>query len=214
MKLSLLLCFYTLLLLSLVPPTAQAMTSDNYNLDQGDADIVPFEPHALPTQTPGQTITPSNLPLTKPTAFTLRVSQDIIPFGALTATNPVLRDLELVVESNENNYQVFAFENHALAANPVDMIPNTTCDNGSCTTERSAPWTNNLTYGFGYRFAEEPRNTYKQFIDASKTKQLLPIISEQAGTITKKLTYKVNVSRTQKQTSYLNVVTYIAIPNY
>ena len=83
--------------------------------------------------------------------FSFNVSQTIIDFGTLSATNPVTRTTNLTVINPSGGYTVLAYEDHPLLTTNGATINDTTCDNGACSDTLPALWTNTLTYGFGYR---------------------------------------------------------------
>src|SRR5258706_14905223 len=76
----------------------------------------------------------------------LSVSQSIIDFGILSATNPVTRSLRLNVTAGFDGYQILASEDHPLLSASAATIPDTSCDNGSCSSLTPAPLSNTLTY--------------------------------------------------------------------
>lgn len=160
--------------------------------------------------------------------FRFTISSTSIDFGTLTPTNPVTRANTLTVSNQSaGGYSVKAFENHALMVPTTGAtIPNTTCDNGSCSETASSSWTSTLAYGFGYRcdsvdsanycnsdFSAE--NSYKQFGDVSKNEKQQTVMSGTTGRNQKsQITYKVNISATQPAGLYSNTITYIATPTY
>lgn len=162
-------------------------------------------------------------PITAPFSFAL--SENIIDFGILSATNPVTRTAVLSVSNANGTYKVIGYENHPLVAANGGRINDTTCDNGACTEIVPAVWTNTLTYGFGFRCDNvqgtdcdpsfKSDDDYKQFADISKKDTPQAIMS---GTSSKKseskITYKVNIAGTQRPGTYANTITYIAIPSF
>jgi hypothetical protein len=161
--------------------------------------------------------------------FSISISSNIIDFGTLSPTNPVIRTVNLTTNSlTAYGYSVLIFENEPLATVPPaskTFIPDTTCDDGACGTENAAQWTNALTYGLGYRcdnvagadcnnsFAKP--NAYKHFPDLASNDDPQSIMSG-IGANNKEIniSYKVNISGTQAQGTYNNVITYIGIPNF
>ncbi len=159
--------------------------------------------------------------------FTFSLSNALIDFGLLSPTNSVTRTSTITISSTASGYQLVVYENHPLRSTANAVIPNTTCDNGSCTEITGAPWTNTLTYGFGYRcdnvagtnceasFAQA--DYFKQFTDYSK-KQASPQIVMKATAPNQKakseITYKVNISGTQRPGAYSNRITYLATPSF
>ncbi len=86
--------------------------------------------------------------------FRFAISSTSISFGTLTATNPVTRTNTLTISNGSAfGYAIQAYENHQLLdPGHGQVIPDTTCDNGSCSETTAATWNTVLTYGFGYRF--------------------------------------------------------------
>lgn len=240
---SLLLCILAYLVVCLASPKANAltMTNDNWSIDIGNVNNE--------TDNITNTKTTSNSNIGKigpnsyggknysvklgfkqsrsPELFSFSLNQTVINFGLLTATNPVTRTSTLTI-SNEGlpGYQVFASENNTLKNELNISIPDTTCDNGSCTETIAAPWKATLTYGFGYRCDtiadaactptfNDP-DEYKQFADSSKHEPSQTILKGNDGKPTRKakITYKVNISGTQAPGTYSNTITYIAVPTY
>ncbi len=160
--------------------------------------------------------------------FSLSVSEQFIHFGPLSPTDPVVRQTVMTIAGGPpSGYVLFGFEDQALtSASPAGVIPDTSCDNGLCTSSTSDFWASILTYGFGYRcdnrigthcsseFAN--KQMFKRF--ANNTRSELPalIASDLIGSKTSRvlLSYKVNVSTTQPAGSYQNTITYLVIPNY
>lgn len=160
--------------------------------------------------------------------FRFEISSLFIDFGVVDPTNPVTRTNILTVSNGSAyGYQVTAFENHQLLV-PASgaIIPNTTCDGGTCTTSTAAAWTSTLTYGFGYR-CDNIAGTdcdsgfatgtfYKQFADAStnQTPQAVMIGTTPGRNKKGQITYKVNISGVQAAGIYQNQITYIATPTF
>lgn len=160
--------------------------------------------------------------------FRFTISNLDINFGTLTATNPVTRTNMLTVSNGSAfGYNVTAYENHQLLS-PANgsVIPDTTCDNGLCTQNTSALWSNTLTYGFGYRCEDvvgtdcstdfTTSDYYKQFADlsANETPGIVMVGANVGRNKQAQITYKVNISGTQVAGQYSNVVTYIATPTF
>ncbi|MFH1536223.1 MAG: hypothetical protein ABIC96_04120 [Patescibacteria group bacterium] len=160
--------------------------------------------------------------------FTFSIDQTTIDFGTISATDPVTRTNKLSVSSGATNgYSITAVENQPLTdSSSHEIIPDTTCDNGSCSESLSAPWANTLTYGFGYRCDNEEASDcatgfsdstfYKQFSDSLKkeTPQIIMSSVKSSLSAKAKITYKVNVSGMQAAGVYGNVITYIATPTF
>lgn len=172
--------------------------------------------------------------------FSISLSSNLVDFGTLSPTNPVIRTVDLNTHSQTAyGYSVIVFENEPLTTIPPNsktFIPDTTCDNGECGTENAAEWINALTYGFGYRcdnvagadcdssFAKA--NSYKHFPDIASNDDPQSIMAG-IGSNNKeaRISHKVNISGyvraqtpnvpgTQAQDIYSNIITYIAVPNF
>jgi hypothetical protein len=167
--------------------------------------------------------------------FSFTLSNSKIDFGTLSPTNPVTRTSILSISNNSaSSYQVTVSENHQLqAAKTGAIIPDTTCDNGSCSESKSGAWSNTLTYGLGYRCDSESIATtggrtcingdssfsnedyFKQFADVSRSEKAQVVVSGLKGNNQKAtVTYKVNIPSSQATGVYSNSITYIATPNY
>jgi hypothetical protein len=205
---------------------AATISNDKFQIDIDQFDVAPEEERKLPTPTP-QPVENGNFGVaTFPYAFSFALSDPLIDFGALSATNPVSRNTTLTISSPGGGYQVFAYQDHTLLSKKNSLIPDTTCDNGSCSENTESIWQNNLTYGFGFRcdpltkgacmnhFAEE--NSYKQFSDRGKKEIPQPVMRSDSPVINQqaKLTYRVNISGAQAKETYSNTLTYIAVPNF
>lgn len=220
MKKQLLIGLFVYLLSGLLSPTASAatMTGDNYSIDQQSVQIQPFikeQPKPKDsTEKPLAQGTNYTVETTSPEPFSFGVSTRKISFGTLQPTNPVLRKLILSLDS-KRGYQVLTAENHPLRIEDELIIPDTTCDNGSCSNITAALWVNALTYGFGYHLDGMEPAYFQHFPDSLRNEAIYPLSRGlQATNHEINVTYKVNVSGTQEVGSYTNIVTYIATPDF
>ena len=160
------------------------------------------------------------------TLFAFTISQTLIDFGIITPTNPVTRTNSLTVSNRSaNGYTVTASQNNPLKSSQGAIIPDTTCDNGTCTQTTASAWTGTLTYGFGYRCDNQigtdcassftGSTFYKQFADSSNSESPQSVMSgATSGTKKSQITYKINISGTQAAGTYGNIITYIATPTF
>ncbi len=142
------------------------------------------------------------------------VSADFINYGPITPTNPIIRKINIsVYPGSALGYQLLAFANHPLRseASPLKLddqtIPDTTCDNGSCSQNTPSIWVNPFTFGLGYSFDDV---LYKQFADLSKNEPMVAILPQE-------LTIKLNISQNEplpKNKHYENTFVFLAIPKY
>lgn len=159
--------------------------------------------------------------------FRFIISSTEINFGDLTPTNPITRNNTLTVTNQSaGGYTVKVYENHQLLVPSTGaLIPDTTCDHGTCTESTADTWTSSLTYGFGYRCDAVTTNycdssfttstNYRQFADKSKSETEQTVMSGATGrTQQSTITYKANISTAQSAGLYSNVLTYIATPTY
>jgi hypothetical protein len=161
--------------------------------------------------------------------FSVSLGSDIIDFGILSPTNPIIRTVDLATHSLAvYGYSVLVFENEPLTATSSSdktFIPDTTCDKGDCGVENAAEWKNTLAYGFGYRCdnttGADCDNTfskidfYKHFPDILNNDDPQSIMAGIGSNDRKtRISYRANVSQAQSQGTYSNIITYLGIPNY
>jgi hypothetical protein len=160
--------------------------------------------------------------------FSFTISPLEINFGTLTPTNFVSRTQTVsVTNGSAYGYIVTAAENHQLLV-PASgaLIPNTSCDGGSCTTSLATAWTNSFAFGLGVRCEYTVGSTCAS--DFNGTDFFRPIADKSSGQTpqavisatnvthgsTETLTYKVNVAASQSPGDYSNVVELIATPTF
>jgi hypothetical protein len=209
---------------------ADTVSNDNYSIDVNTIDT---NPQPTPKkEVLGTTYvkikeftTGSNYTVTAPTSFiSLGLSQNSIDYGILSSTNPVIRTSNILLNNNLLGGEILSYENHPLKSATNDVIQNSSCDNGTCTPEIAAIWTNTLTYGFGYRCDSSQKNIcdaqfsslnyFKPYADSSAQHTPVPILLTDKGQSQASVTYKVNISGTQKTGGYYNSITYLAIPKF
>lgn len=179
--------------------------------------------------------TPSNAPNAS-IPFTLSLSNTVVDYGTLSPTEPVTRTTSITVSHGAaNGYRVLASEEHELRSGENASIPDTSCDNGSCTEQIASLWRSILSYGFGYRCDNldgsdcqggfTQKEFFKQFPNTEASKPPRPVMASSTwgrsqvpdGTWRGKraaITFKVNVAKAQKEAVYRNTVTLIAVPNF
>lgn len=166
----------------------------------------------------------------RPNPFIFKIVSPQVNFGTLTASTPVNRTSNLVVtNSSAHGYIVTAMEASQLKDQTSGAtIPDTTCDNGLCTTTSAQPWVLNIdgsstTYGFGYNCVnvsgtECPGDftnaTYFRPFSASPSATTVMSNANVGRNQTVQITYRVNVSATQASGLYTNIITYIATPTF
>ena len=158
--------------------------------------------------------------------FSFSISSSSINFGLLEPTNPVTRTNILTVSNRSSGgYVVSSTEDHELKTPEGALIPDTTCDSGTCNETASGTWSNTLTYGFGYRCDGVGTNycaddfsdsaAFKQFANRANSEDQQTVMKGTSGRNHKsQITYKVNVSGSQAAGYYTNTITYVATPTY
>ena len=157
--------------------------------------------------------------------FSFTISQTNIDFGSLSPTIASTRTNTLTVSNGSAfGYTVTASENHPLLVpSSGQMIPNTACDSGACTTTSPGAWTLPGTYGFGYTCTNVSGTdcasgfsngaNFAPFVASPSAVTVMSSINVGRGRQSQ-ITYKVNVSNTQAAGLYTNVINYIATPSF
>lgn len=158
-------------------------------------------------------------------AFGFSISSLLIDFGTLRAGEPISRTNTLRMNpGSAPGFQVTVLENSELKASASgQIIPDTTCDTGSCTDTTAGLWTSPLTYGFGYRCDNrigescssefDDEDYFKQFPNKAKSEKANDImVGIGKGAKSSQVTYKVNIPATQPAGYYQNIIIYIASP--
>jgi hypothetical protein len=158
--------------------------------------------------------------------FSLNISNLIIDYGVISPTNSIYRSNNISIYGKINSSTIKLYQDHPLRdSESSQTIPDTTCDNGSCSQVTSAPWENTLTYGFGYRCVniignscpgDFNNNYYKQLPDNSQKElpQTIMTNKQNLDNLETQIIYKINTSKTQPEGNYANTITYIASPGY
>lgn len=202
---------------------------DNITIDQLQ-EISPFQEKPEPQNTPTPLVESKvtiDKSLKKSDTLMLSISNNLIYFGDLTPTNPLIRTHTIsVINLLSPMYNLFISENHPLINANGSFIPNTTCDNGACTEYTAGIWDSTLTFGLGYRCENidgyDCENgfyydqTYKQIPDESKNKKSISLMEGLKENNPKSINmlYKLNTSASQQSGPYTNIVTYTLTPSF
>lgn len=230
------LFIFFLISLVLLPPNADALTisDQNYQFEIGNIRLKPeiLDPTPqpnIPQKSAEEELIDAipNVAPQQPRSFTFSINNSLIDYGALSATNPVLRKSMLTISKESAiGYIITASADHPLESDAQITIPDTTCDNGTCSENTAASWTNLLTYGFGYRCDNVigqdcmPDFTlldyYKQFSDIEKGEKPTVIArgSDRQTQPQIQISYKVIIPGTQAKGAYNNTITVLAIPTF
>src|SRR5258708_7432236 len=113
----------------------------------------------------------------------LSMSDTIVDFGPLSPTDFITRELSLSVLGDPSYlYSIIAYENHPLQNAKNQIIPNTRCDDNTCTDQIAADWTDTLTFGFGYHCINiEGTNCEKNFTSKDSYKSFSLADTNQNG---------------------------------
>ena len=159
--------------------------------------------------------------------FSFSVSNSQISLGTIKPESPAKAVATLTVSfGGAGEYQVTAVEEGPLRTlDESNVIPDTKCDTGSdtCTESKSAKWTNNKQYGFGYSMKGDDvpsdfvsSDHYRPFADSSQKEN--PVVIMQSNNVIKKrqseMTFKTNISRSQQVGIYQTIINYVAIPSF
>lgn len=158
--------------------------------------------------------------------FRFSISNTNINLGTLVPSIPLTATTNLAVYFGEvNQYQVTAIEEDPLKTQSGNVIPDTICDGGGNTCNKSLAkiWSLASAYGFGYSMsgndipADFINSTYyRPFPD--KTAAESPATIMISGNVGKNrqstVTFKTNISSIQTAGSYQTVINFVATPSY
>lgn len=157
--------------------------------------------------------------------FSFSISDLSIDLGTAVSNTFSTASHTLTVTAPGQGYSVTAIESSRLqnSADPLDFIPDTTCDSGSCTDTSAGVWTVATNNGFGYNVSGDDKasdftdSTYfRPFPDASlgETPTVVMTSSNAGKNRTSTVTYQLSVPGSQAGGSYSNQITFIATPVY
>lgn len=225
--------FYRISLIILIPLTcgelsrtisphlvsAQSMTNEEFILD--------LNPSKTPTSqspTPQPTDSPRSAQQSsiRPSKLRFSVDNTSINYGKLAPGEPIIRNLTIVLESN-TGASILASENDTLKSEDNREVPDSTCDEGTCSELIGAAWTNPLTYGFGHRCENIQgkscttsflhQNIYKQLSNISNQEKPVTLIETPSDSrITSKINFKVNIPASLSEVSFSNTINLVALP--
>lgn len=194
-----------------------------YRIEQQSIDVLPYQ---TPTTVPkkeqpaveyaqGRNFIVST---TTPQGFTLTIPALSINFGKPETTTPIVRTSSLMIDSS-TPYIILGSQDHPLTAGML-ILPNTTCDNGSCSESIASLWESNLTYGVGFHCDGKnicpndfQKNYFRPFSDRSQGYRPQIVMTGKKGKNQKgTITYRIVTSATQQEANYQNTIQYIAMP--
>jgi len=213
---------------------ADTSSDDSWSIEVDEMDISSFSPTPSPKPYQPKIKIPKTIkepdeiePQIELPPFTITTSNILIDYGIISPTNPITRTSNIILSNISNSLLLISYEDTPPQITSSKItIPDTTCDNGSCSSFTAAPWENTLTYGFGFRCDNVtndlcPTNFkhtsyYQQFPNISN-KEAPGIIASKSNPLQEyeaEITYKMNISKNQPKGSYTNTITFIAAPGY
>lgn len=155
--------------------------------------------------------------------FSFSVTPAVVDFGSLFPNTPVEKNVRITISNgNVEGYSIFVSENQPLTTLVEAEIVDTACDQEStpCTHAQAAKWTDNTSYGFGYRlegrtvpadFSQD--NFYRPFTATKRNEEPVLIMRSQAKKVVDQatMTLRVNIGRNQPVGQYRNVLSFTAI---
>ncbi len=157
--------------------------------------------------------------------FSFSLSKTAINLGTLTYGSLNTDSHTLTINTRGAGYTIYAYEKHPLKLESGSTtIPDTTCDDGSCSETQASSWVNNNIGGFGFNvngpdaasdFVDS--NYYRQFADQAKNEPMQAIMSSANLAVDDQatVTYKAGLtSGSQAAGNYSTYVSYVAVPSY
>lgn len=158
--------------------------------------------------------------------FSFTISDVSINLGTL-ASGAHNTDSNVLTVSTRGagGYTVYAYEQHPLRLSSDDttIVPDTTCNTGTCSESDADPWTNTAIPGFGFNAngstvpTDFVNSTYfRQFANqaGAETMQVVMDSSTIANNDTATITYKAGISGNQAAGDYATGVVYVAVPGF
>ena len=129
-----------------------------------------------------------------------------------------------ITTKGAGGYTIYAYEQNPLThSNGTNIIPDTTCNAGTCTQAIAGVWTNQNIPGFGFNVVGNDVATdfldstyFRQFADNSSAEDMQVImnnsniVKNSQGTIT----YKVGIDGNTTAGNYQTGIVYVAVPGY
>jgi len=238
------LCFFILLYPVCFSVNAQTMRSQNYEVHMGNTNMTSGEKSSQNfslSDTVGQSASGLYVSngyrigagfwyLKKVIPFSFTISNLNLDYGLLNSNTPeTLTNILTISAGGAGGYQITALENHPPQSASSNYIADVLGDNGDISEETASVWTQNTTYGFGFKMSgddipadfSDPAcdpNCFRQFADrsASPPEEAQIIMSSSDVTEESEATasYKINISGLQEAGLYQNQIIFIAVPIY
>lgn len=157
--------------------------------------------------------------------FSFSISKTAIDFGLLTAGAHTTDSHTMTITTKgAGGYIVYAYEARPLThTNSIDIIPNTTCDAGTCTYSTAQLWQNVNIGGFGFNMSGQDipadfvtTDYYRAFADRSAGEPMQVVMSSTniANARQSTVTYKAGLFGSEAAGNYETGVSYVAVPGY
>lgn len=158
--------------------------------------------------------------------FAFSVSPTLVDFGILSPNIPIEKEVRVsIANGNTTGYTVKVSENQPLSTSVAAEIPDTVCDinppaGGPCTKTVASRWTQNNSYGFGYKmsgktvsrdFAKD--NFYRPFAATRRNEQSVLIMESHAKKVVDQatMTLRLVIGPNQPVGQYRNVISFTAM---
>lgn len=160
--------------------------------------------------------------------FKFSLTSLFIDFGTISNSFVKRAQTATITNGSAHGYAITIAQNHQMLVPATGaMIPNTSCNSGTCTTAAAGQWDNILTYGLGIRCEYTAGSTcasdfnggseyYRPIADlsANQTPQAIMSSSVPQTNKSENLTYKINVSTSQAAGDYSNQIIFVATPTF
>jgi len=149
-----------------------------------------------------------------------------VPFGTINANTFYQGCHDLLVSTNAGGgYSLAAQQNHQLQTAGGVTLPDTTCNNGTCTATTAAAWSTATINGFGHTCRNQIGSDcvsaygnglyFRQFADMSAGEAPQSIMASTTPAIaTSRVKYRLNRSAAQPAGTYTNLVSYSLTGTY
>lgn len=225
------LLFTTLFLSTHTPVFASIMSNSNLQLDTSPSNSLPIvQPqnnnpiNTIPNSiNSNQNIQKGNssLGVLSQGSLSVQTSQSLLDFNEIMPGEPIIRSFNIQVGGQAiPQFEILGYEDTPLSSNNNVTIPDTSCDDGTCTPYNGSPWKTSLTFGFGYRCDIQTNGCGQSFSDPDVYKPFthgafnaVPIFSGNTNDNDQlTFTLKVNIPGTQPLTQYTNTISLLVLP--
>jgi hypothetical protein len=150
-----------------------------------------------------------------------------VPFGIVSLNTFYIGCQDLVVSTNAGNgYSLTTQESSAMmTANGAFIIPDTTCDAGTCSESAAGAWTNAAKNGLGHTCANQVNHdcssayssgtNFRQFATVAGGETAQAVMSSSTNaTATGRIKFRLSAGAAQAAGTYTTLITYIITATY